>query len=46
MPDIVIETRDLRKHFGKPDAKDKRGRPKGVRHEGITKAHEGRWVPS
>jgi ABC-2 type transport system ATP-binding protein len=30
-PDIVIEARDLRKHFGKPDEKDKRGRPKGVR---------------
>jgi len=31
MTDIVIETKDLRKHFGKPDAKDKKGKPKGVR---------------
>jgi ABC-2 type transport system ATP-binding protein len=29
--DIVIETKALRKDFGKPDAKDRKGRPKGVR---------------
>jgi ABC-2 type transport system ATP-binding protein len=31
MSDLVIETKDLRKWFGKPDEKDKKGRPKGVK---------------
>lgn len=31
MNEVVIEARDLRKYFGKPDVKDKNGRPKGVK---------------